>query len=99
MAKINPQLLAAIMNKTGLSRAQVYARIKQTASTEFLPRHLAAIKVGADAGVTINKYARGDELAQLRNAGAPVAPPPAAATPTVPRGRRGTATPRASRRC
>jgi hypothetical protein len=68
MAKINPQLLAAIMSKTRLSRAQVYARIKQTASTEFLPRHLAAIKVGADAGVTINKYARGDELAQLRKA-------------------------------
>jgi predicted nucleotide-binding protein len=98
MANINPQLLVAIMNKTGLSRAQVYARIKQTASTEFLPRHLAAIKVGADAGVTINKYARGDELAQLRNAGAPVAPPPPAATPAVPRGRRGTATPRASKR-
>jgi predicted nucleotide-binding protein len=78
MAKINTQLLAAIVNKTGLSRAQVYARIKQTASAEFLPRHLAAIRVGADAGVTINKYARGDELAQLRSAGSPVAPPTAA---------------------
>lgn len=76
MAVINPKLLTAIMAKTGLSRAQVYARIKQTASADFLPRHLAAIRVGADAGVTINKYAGGDELAQLRSAGAPVAPPP-----------------------
>lgn len=84
-AKINPQLLAAIMEKTGLKRAQVYARINQVASAELLPRHLAAIRVGADAGVTINKYARGDELAQLRNAGSPVAPPPA--TPTVTKAR------------
>jgi predicted nucleotide-binding protein len=77
MAKINSQLLAAIIKRTGLSRAQVYARIKQTASAELLPRHLAAIRVGADAGLTINKYASGDELAQLRSAGSPVAPPAA----------------------
>ena len=88
MAKINPQLLAAIMDRTGLSRAQVYTRIKQTASAEFLPRHLAAIRVGAEAGVTINKYARGDELGQLRSAGSPVAPPPGAPASATPgRGR------------
>jgi predicted nucleotide-binding protein len=81
MAKINPHLLVAIMNKTGLRRAQVYARIKQTASAELLPRHLAAIRVAADAGLTINKYASGDELAQLRSAGSPVAPPPAVPPP------------------
>lgn len=71
------------MAKTGLSRAQVYARIKQTASTDYLPRHLAAIKVGAEAGVTINKYAKGDELAQLRSAGSPVTPPTTLAAPTT----------------
>jgi predicted nucleotide-binding protein len=97
MAKINPQLLAAIMNKTELSRAQVYARIKQTASAEFLPRHLAAIRVGADAGVTINKYARGDELAQLRSAGSPVVPPTAAPASAKPRKDRGEAKRRAAK--
>jgi predicted nucleotide-binding protein len=81
MAKINPQLLAAIVKRSGLSRGQVYARIKQTASAELLPRHLAAIRVGADAGLTINKYASGDELAQLRSAGSPVAPPSPATQP------------------
>jgi predicted nucleotide-binding protein len=84
MPTIKPNLLKAIMEKTELSRAQVYARIKQTASSEYLPRHLAAIKVGADLGVTINKYATGEELAQLRQAGSPVAPP--MASPTVPSG-------------
>lgn len=78
MAKINPKLLAAIIAKTGLGQAQVYARIKQTASAELLPRHLAAIRVGADVGLSINKYASGEELAQLRSAGSPVAPPSAA---------------------
>jgi predicted nucleotide-binding protein len=76
MADINPTLLAAIIKKTGLQRAQVYVRIKQTASNELLPRHLAAIRVAADVGLTINKYATPDELAQLRSAGSPVAPPP-----------------------
>jgi predicted nucleotide-binding protein len=77
-AKINPDLLRAIMDKTNLSRAQAYARIQQIAGAELLPRNLAAIKVAADAGVTINRYANAAELQQLRQAGAPVAPPVAA---------------------
>jgi predicted nucleotide-binding protein len=84
MPTIKANLLAAIMEKTGLSRAQAYARIQQTASAEYLPRHLAAIKLGADLGVTINKYASAEELAQLRQAGSPVVPPaisPPAASP------------------
>lgn len=82
MATINPALLTAIFKKTGLGQAQVYARIKKMAADEFLPRHLAAIRVAADAGVTINKYATPDELAQLRSAGSPVAPPPPTASVT-----------------
>jgi predicted nucleotide-binding protein len=68
-------LLAAIRKKTGLSVPAVYARIQQAATSEFLPRHLAAIKVAADEGVAINRYAKTEELAQLRQAGAPVTPP------------------------
>jgi predicted nucleotide-binding protein len=75
MTTINRQLFAAIVKKTGLSQAQAYQRIKETAANELLPRHLAAIKVGADIGLTINKYASADDLAQLRQAGTPVAPP------------------------
>ncbi|MFO0837220.1 MAG: nucleotide-binding protein [Phycisphaerae bacterium] len=84
MAKINPKLLTAIMEKTGLSRAQAYARIQQAASAEYLPRHLAAIKVGAETGITINRFATSEELSQLRQAGSPVAPPNGtAATPSA----------------
>lgn len=75
MAKINRKLFAAIESKTRLSKRQVYKRISQVAKDDFLPRPLAAIKLGADVGVTINKYASPDELSQLRRAGTPVAPP------------------------
>ena len=75
MAKINPGLLAAIIRTTKLSKAQVYARIKQIADTEYLPRPLAAIKFAADSGVTINKYANAEDLSHLRQAGSPVVPP------------------------
>ncbi|MBU0705265.1 MAG: nucleotide-binding protein [Chloroflexi bacterium] len=81
MAKINPKLLAAITAKTELSRGQVYARIQQIANREALPRELAAIKLGAEVGVTINKYADAAQLAQLRQAGSPVAPPVGAVAP------------------
>lgn len=81
MAKINPKLLAAIMAKTGLSRAQAYARVQQTANRETLPRDLAAIKLGSEVGVNINKHADASQLAQLRHAGSPVAPPNGAAAP------------------
>jgi predicted nucleotide-binding protein len=87
MAKINQALLKATIKATGLSRGAVYARIKQVADTEYLPRDLAAIKVAAEAGVTINKYASPEQLAQLRQAGSPVAPPNDVAAPatTAPR--------------
>jgi len=48
------------------------------------PLHIADQVVGAETGVTINRYARGDELAQLRSAGSPVAPPVAATGPMTP---------------
>jgi predicted nucleotide-binding protein len=81
MAKINPKLLADIIAKTGLSRAQAYARIQQTANRETLPRDLAAVKLGSEVGVNINKHADAAQLAQLRQAGSPVAPPNGAAAP------------------
>lgn len=87
MAKINQKLLAGIISKTGLSRAQAYARIQQTANRETLPRDLAAIKLGSEVGVNINKYAEPAQLAQLRLAGSPVAPPNGGLAPTPARSR------------
>ncbi|MBX3387733.1 MAG: nucleotide-binding protein [Phycisphaeraceae bacterium] len=77
MAKIDPKLFAAIESKTGLSKPQVYKRIQQITQSDYLPRHLAAIKLGAEVGIAINKYAKPEELGQLRQTGSPVAPPQA----------------------
>src|SRR5687768_2293302 len=79
MSRINRKLFAAIEAKTGLSKQQVYKRIQQIAQDEYLPRPLAAIKLGAEVGLAINKYATAEELGQLRQTGGPVAPPSASA--------------------
>jgi predicted nucleotide-binding protein len=76
MSKINQKLLDAIIAKTDLNKRQVYKRIQQVTQTDYLQRSLAAIKVGAEVGLAINKYATAEELAQLRQTGGPVAPPP-----------------------
>jgi len=87
MARIDQNLLAAIIKKTGLSQAQVYVRIQKMAADELLPRNLAAIRVGAEVGININRYAKPDELAQLRNTGSPVTPPQTTMLEASPAGR------------
>jgi predicted nucleotide-binding protein len=84
MAKIDQSLLKDIMKRSGLSQSAAYARIKQVADTEYLSRDLAAIKVAAEVGVTINNHATPEQLAQLRQAGTPVAPPIVASGTVVP---------------
>ena len=83
MAQIDSRLLRAIESRSGLSKSQVYARIAQIAKRDFLPPDLAAIKFAADQGVTINRYATAEQLAQLRQAGSPVAPPAGDGTPPL----------------
>ncbi|MFT3785819.1 MAG: nucleotide-binding protein [Tepidisphaeraceae bacterium] len=75
MPSINPKLLEAIARQSQLQRAQVYARINKVASELLLPRHLAAIKLAADLGITINRFATKEELGELRVAGSPASAP------------------------
>lgn len=87
MARINQSLLAAIKKKTGLATAAVYARIGKVSAQESLPRDLAAIRVGAEAGLSINKYATREQLQELRGRGqnGGAAPAAAAEAPRPPR--------------
>lgn len=84
MARINQRLFEAISEKTGLSRAAVYARISAITRDEMLPNNLAAIRLGAEVGLAITRYAKPSELQELRNAGMPVAPPQAGSAPAAP---------------
>lgn len=79
MAPINQQLLEQIKKRTGLAAAAVYKRISKVSAQESLPRDLAAIRVGAEAGLSINKYATREQLQELRGRGLNGTAAPAAA--------------------
>lgn len=87
MARINPKLLEAIYDKSGLKKAAVYARLKKIAGTNLLPNDLAAIKLAAEFHVPIGRFATAEQLQHLRAAGEPVAPPSASAPEPVRAGR------------
>lgn len=68
MAKIDPALLVALERKLGTTKSNIYRLIGEKARLSFLPRHLAAIKLAAERGVTIAKYASHEELEKIRSA-------------------------------
>ena len=64
----------------------------------MLPNNLAAIRLGAEEGLAITKYASAADLQELRAAGSPVTPPhPVAAPAVTAQAARGRPQPRASR--
>jgi predicted nucleotide-binding protein len=76
MARINQQLLERIQTKLGLSRSRVYGLIDAKVRSAHLPRHLAAIAVAAERGVSISKFATADELSAIRQSAITAAPDP-----------------------
>lgn len=68
MARINPKLIEALQRRLSVSQQQVYKIIGHKARERYLPRHLAAVAVAADNGITIAKYATQEELTQIRSA-------------------------------
>jgi predicted nucleotide-binding protein len=68
MPRINQELLEKLKKKLGIGQAQVYKLIAQKASETFLPSHLAAIKLAGEKGISVNRYARPEELAEIRQA-------------------------------
>jgi predicted nucleotide-binding protein len=69
VAKIDQALLAALERKLGTTKSNIYRLIGEKARASFLPRNLAAIKLAAERGVTIAKYASHEELEKIRSAG------------------------------
>ncbi len=76
MAKINQALLDRLKQKLGLSQPRVYAIIDQKVRESHLPRHLAAIAVASERGVSISRFASEDDLAAIRQAATSAAPRP-----------------------
>lgn len=68
MTKINQALLDRLVERLGITKARVYARIQHIQNQTFLDRHIAALKLAADEGIGIQKYATPEEMRQLRGA-------------------------------
>lgn len=67
-ARIDPRLVPAIMQHTGLGRARVYARIKDRATELSVGNDIAALAVAQDEHMTINRFATSEQLGELREA-------------------------------
>jgi predicted nucleotide-binding protein len=66
MPKINQQLLDRLCAKLRVGRRRVYDMIAKKATETLLDRHLAALVVGSENGINIQKYSTPDERAQIR---------------------------------
>jgi predicted nucleotide-binding protein len=82
MARINPDLLVGLQKKLGVRPARVYVLIQQVAAKHRVPRHLAALILAGDNGISFQKYATKDDLAELRGHGN--SPHPGTSSPPVP---------------
>src|SRR5262245_12746629 len=83
MPKINQALLERLTTKLGVTPAYVYRLIRQVSAKNRLPRHLGALLLAGDHGLSIQRYATTQDLADLRGTShhvsvpaAPVANPP-----------------------
>lgn len=69
MPPIDPNLLGKLKKALGVGRSQIYDLIQRKVAQTHLDRHLAAIVVASEAGISISKYTTSDELATIRGAG------------------------------
>lgn len=84
MATINQRVIERLMSKLGVSKSRVYDLIKTSANKNRVRRHIAALLVAGENGISIQRYASADDLNELRGVSnhVPVVEgPPAAAPP------------------
>jgi predicted nucleotide-binding protein len=84
MAKINQALIERLMKRLGVSKSRVYALIQEYANKNRVRRHIGALLLAGDNGISIQKYANADDHAELRGVArhSPVAVP-AVPTPLI----------------
>jgi predicted nucleotide-binding protein len=66
MAKINQALLGRLATKLDVSKARVYALIQEISAKNRVPRHLGALLLAGDNRISVQKYASGQDLIDLR---------------------------------
>jgi len=93
MPRINQELLGRLTKKLGISKSRVYALIQEISTKNRVPRHLGALLLAGDNGISIDKYATDQDLADLRGTQhhVPVTMPPVSAAPARAVARKGKA--------
>jgi predicted nucleotide-binding protein len=66
MAKINQDLIARLMKKLGVSKSRVYALVQESANRNRVRRHIGALLLAGDNGISIQKYATAEDHSELR---------------------------------
>jgi predicted nucleotide-binding protein len=69
VAKINQALLDRLSAKLGVAKSRVYALIQEMSAKNRVPRHLGALLLAGDNGISQQKYATDKDLAELRGIG------------------------------
>jgi predicted nucleotide-binding protein len=84
MTKIDRRLMDQLKKRMGAAESTVYSRIQKTAAANRVTRDLAALLLAGENGISYEKYATTEQMAQLRGAPmhAPHADPGPRATPT-----------------
>jgi predicted nucleotide-binding protein len=67
MTKINQELLDRLGDRLGIKPARLYDLIRKISADNRVPRHLGALLLAGDNGISIQKYAGPGDLAELRN--------------------------------
>src|SRR2546427_4025472 len=80
MARINQALLDRLEVKLGVKRARLYALIQEVSHNKLVDRHVGALILAGQNGISIQKYSTLEERAQMR--GIPHDAPIVAAPPT-----------------
>jgi predicted nucleotide-binding protein len=89
MATIDPRLIALLKKRMGVAPRTVYAAIQRTATANRVSRELGALLLAGEHGISYQRYATPEQMAELRGAPIHFAPVPAPA----PSGRRSRAAP------
>lgn len=66
MAKINQALIDRLMKKLGVGKSRVYTLIQESANKNRVRRHIGALLVAGDNGISVQKYATAEDHAELR---------------------------------
>lgn len=97
MPQIDPNLLSRLAQRLGVDEKSVYPKIQRVANRTMLDRHLAALVLASELGLSFQRYSTQDERAQIRGALGNHAAPSAPATAPRSTSRQSASTKRATR--